>query len=85
MSKEKIAQAVLALPVAKQAEAAYQVALELAEQAEEALEAVIQDLDEDQKYEVYGAGETAEDGVACESLDLKAARIDAWATALESV
>ena len=75
----------LALELAAQAEQAYLVAVELAGQAEEALEAVIQDLDEDQKYEVYGAGETAEDGVACESLDLKAARIDAWATAVESI
>ena len=75
----------LALELAAQAEQAYLVAVELAGQAEEALEAVIQDLDEDQKYEVYGAGETAEDGVACESIDLKAARIDAWATAVESI
>lgn len=74
----------LALELAAQAEAAYQVARELADQAEEALEAVIGDLDdEDLQAQVYSAGETAEDGVACESLDLKAARIDAWATALE--
>lgn len=74
----------LALELAAQAEAAYQVARELADQAGEALEAVIGDLDdEDLQAQVYSAGETAEDGVACESLDLKAARIDAWATALE--
>lgn len=74
----------LALELAAQAEAAYQVARELADQAGEALEAVIGDLDdEDLQAQVYSAGETAEDGVACDSLDLKAARIDAWATALE--
>jgi hypothetical protein len=74
----------LALELAAQAEAAYQVARELADQAEEALEAVIGDLeDEDLQAQAYSAAETAEDGVACESLDLKAARIDAWATELE--
>lgn len=85
MTKEQVAQTVLALQVAAQAEQAYQVALELAAQAEEALEAVIKDLDEDQQAEVYSAGETAEDDVATDSLDLKAARIDAWATAIESI
>ena len=75
----------LALKLAAQAEQAYLLAVELAEQAEEALEAVIQELDEDQKYEAYRTGETAEDGVDCESLDLKATRIDAWATYLEAV
>lgn len=73
----------LALELAAQAEAAYQVARELADQAEEALDAVIQVMHSDDQIEIYGAGETAEDGVACDSLDLKAARIDAWATALE--
>lgn len=75
----------LALELAAQAEAAYQVAVELANQAEEALEAVIGDLDEDQKSEAYRVADTAEDGVDCESLDLKATRIDAWATYLEDV
>jgi hypothetical protein len=74
----------LALELAAQAEAAYQVARELADQAEEALESVLADLDdEDTQAQAYSAGETAEDGVACDSLDLKAARIDAWATTLE--
>lgn len=74
----------LALELAAQAEAAYQVARELADQAEEALEAVLADLDdEDLQAQAYSAGETAEDGVATDSLDLKAARIDAWATELE--
>lgn len=74
-----------ALQTARQAEAAYQATLVYAESAERALAAVIKSLPATVAETVLDAGETAEDEVACESIDLKAARVHAWATALETV
>ena len=85
MTKEKATKFEAAMAAAAKAEAAYQEAVTTAEAAEEALDALIQGMDSDDQGEIYGAGETAEDGVATESLDLKAARIDAWATAMETI
>jgi phosphoribosyl-ATP pyrophosphohydrolase len=74
-----------ALQTARQAEAAYQAALVYGESAERALERIIESLPEESADLVRSAGETAEDQVACESMDLRAARLEAWATALETV
>lgn len=74
-----------ALQTARQAEAAYQAARTYAESAERALAAVIESLPATVAETVLDAGEAAEDEVACASLDLLAARLDAWTTALETV
>lgn len=74
-----------ALQTARQAEAAYQAALVYAESAERALVALVKSLPEEPQALAYSAAETAEDDVACESLDLKMARVDALATALETI
>lgn len=74
-----------ALQTARQAEAAYQAALVYADSAERALAALIESLPATVAENVLDAGEAAEDDVACESLDLKSARVHAWAAALEAV
>jgi len=74
-----------ALQTARLAEAAYQAALEYSESAERALKRIIESLPEESADLVRSAGETAEDQVACESMDLRAARLEAWVTALETV
>lgn len=74
-----------ALQTARQAEAAYQAALVYAESAERALVALVKSLPEEPAALAYSAAETAEDAAACESLDLKMARVEALATALETI
>lgn len=74
-----------ALQTARQAEAAYQAARTYAESAERALARIIESLPATQAETVLEAGEIAESQIDCESLDLLAARLEAWTTALETV
>lgn len=74
-----------ALQTARQAEAAYQAALVYADSAERALAALIESLPATVAETVLDAGETAESQHDGQSLDLVMTRLDAWATALETV